>query len=189
MRKHSQPSFPPLKTHRGLTSMSVRLGTRALTSRMTLGLAVGSNDSSVTLNIVFSLGFSYNQVCSVSGCRDRHRRRLTTSSASAGAAAAGAADAAGIAISCMFKRDCIKVHQHLWLYRNLTDATYLEQSYKVCCLQKSQPRNVIHYSPNLWVRRCSGWRRWGWRWSCFSSSSCHTPKLIWRSCVTMSCTE
>lgn len=42
--------------------MSVRLGTRALTSRMILGLAPASKDSSVTLNIVFSLTFSYTDL-------------------------------------------------------------------------------------------------------------------------------
>lgn len=39
--------------------MSVKLGTIALTSRMILGLAAASNDSSLTVNIVFSFGFSY----------------------------------------------------------------------------------------------------------------------------------
>lgn len=42
--------------------MRVRLGTRALTSRMTLGLDAGSKDSSLTLNTVFSLGFSCEMV-------------------------------------------------------------------------------------------------------------------------------
>lgn len=41
-----------------LTSMRVRFGTSAFTSRMILGLAGASNDFNVTLNIVFSLGFS-----------------------------------------------------------------------------------------------------------------------------------
>ena len=40
------------------TSIKVRLGTNALTSRMTFGFAAASNDLSMTLNIVFSLGFS-----------------------------------------------------------------------------------------------------------------------------------
>lgn len=38
--------------------MSVRFGTKALTSRMTLGLAPASKDLSMTLKTVFSLGFS-----------------------------------------------------------------------------------------------------------------------------------
>lgn len=41
------------------TSMRVRLGTSALTSRMIFGFAPASNDSSITLKTVFSLGFSY----------------------------------------------------------------------------------------------------------------------------------
>jgi len=40
------------------TSMRVRFGTRALTSRMILGLAPASKDLSMTLKTVFSLGFS-----------------------------------------------------------------------------------------------------------------------------------
>ena len=39
--------------------MRVRLGTIALTSRMILGFAAASNASSLTLNTVFSLGFSW----------------------------------------------------------------------------------------------------------------------------------
>jgi hypothetical protein len=39
-------------------SMSVRFGTSDLTSLMILGLAAASNDSSLTLKIVFSFGFS-----------------------------------------------------------------------------------------------------------------------------------
>ena len=38
--------------------MSVRLGIMALTSRMIFGLAAASKDSSLTLNTVFSFGFS-----------------------------------------------------------------------------------------------------------------------------------
>lgn len=68
-----------------------------------------------------------------------------------------------------------------------TDVTYLKQSYKVCCLQKSQPRNIIHYSSNFWVRRRNGWQRRGR--SCFWGSSWHTPELTWRSCVTMKCAK
>ena len=44
------------------TSISVRLGTIALTSRMILGFAAASKASSFTLNTVFSFGFSYGRV-------------------------------------------------------------------------------------------------------------------------------
>jgi hypothetical protein len=40
------------------TSMRVRFGTSALTSLMTFGLALASNDSSFTLKIVFSFGLA-----------------------------------------------------------------------------------------------------------------------------------
>jgi len=46
-----------------LTSIRLRLGTRALTSLIILGFDVGSNDSSLTAKIVFSFGFS----CRTSG--------------------------------------------------------------------------------------------------------------------------
>jgi len=42
----------------GRTSIKVRLGTRALTSRITFGLAAASKDSSLKLKTVFSFGFS-----------------------------------------------------------------------------------------------------------------------------------
>jgi hypothetical protein len=41
-----------------ITSIKVKFGTIALTSLMTFGLEVGSKDSSFTLKIVFSFGFS-----------------------------------------------------------------------------------------------------------------------------------
>jgi hypothetical protein len=40
------------------TSIKVKFGTIALTSLMTFGLEVASKDSSFTLKIVFSFGFS-----------------------------------------------------------------------------------------------------------------------------------
>ena len=43
---------------RARTSISVRFGTMAFTSRMIFGFAAASNDSSFTLNTVFSFGFS-----------------------------------------------------------------------------------------------------------------------------------
>lgn len=80
------------------TSISVRLGTNALTSRIILGLAPASNDSSWTLNTVFSLGFSCIavQVLRIVRLIDRE---LTAAGSSEAAAAAGAAAAVGIAIS------------------------------------------------------------------------------------------
>jgi hypothetical protein len=50
--------------------MSVRLGTRDLTSLMIFGLAVASKDSSLTLKIVFSFGFSYMT------CQSRGKTRI-----------------------------------------------------------------------------------------------------------------
>ena len=41
------------------TATRVSVGFIALTSRMIFGLAVASNDSSFTLKMVFSFGFSY----------------------------------------------------------------------------------------------------------------------------------
>ena len=43
----------------GRTSIKVKLGTMALTSLITFGLEPASKDSSFTLNIVFSFGFSW----------------------------------------------------------------------------------------------------------------------------------
>ena len=87
------------------TSMSVRFGTIALTSRMILGFAPASNASSLTLKTVFSFGFScsphefnYLTVYPQDG-----RRTTSGSSAAATGAAAGAAE--GMAISWMFNRD------------------------------------------------------------------------------------
>lgn len=94
-----------------LTSIRLRLGTRALTSLIILGFDVGSNDSSLTAKIVFSFGFS----CRTSGQQRRGRQPLKqrtasiAGSASTGAAAAGAAD--GIAISWMFSRVCWRGHE------------------------------------------------------------------------------
>jgi hypothetical protein len=55
--RFSLSTFGRLSTN-FLASMSVRFGTSDLTSLMILGLAVASNDSSLTLKIVFSFGFS-----------------------------------------------------------------------------------------------------------------------------------
>lgn len=72
------------------TSMRVRFGTIALTSLMIFGLAPASNDSSFTLNIVFSFGLAASS---------------TTSSAPAAPAPEGtAAPVAGSAISWIFRR-------------------------------------------------------------------------------------
>jgi hypothetical protein len=79
--------------------MSVRLGTSALTSLMTFGLAPPSNDSSLTLKIVFSFGLAAAFSSSASA-----------SSAFAPApdpAAGRAAPAVGKAISWMLRRDCV----------------------------------------------------------------------------------
>jgi len=70
-------------------SMSVKFGTIAFTSRMILGFAEVSKDSSLTVKIVFSFGFS----------------STAASSEAALDALAGAGAAAGIAISWMFSRD------------------------------------------------------------------------------------
>jgi len=76
--------------------MRVRLGTSALTSLMTFGLAPASKDSSFTLKIVFSLGFAATS-----------SSPAPASSAPAPAPAAGSAAAdVGKAISWMFRRDC-----------------------------------------------------------------------------------
>ena len=77
--------------------MRVRFGTRAFTSLMTFGLAPTSNDSSFTLNIVFSFGL------------EAASSPAAASSALAPPAAAPAgmaAPAVGKAISCMFRRVC-----------------------------------------------------------------------------------
>ena len=73
--------------------MRVRFGTSALTSLMTLDLAPASNDSSFTLNIVFSFGLAAAS-------------SAAASSASAPAAPPAPAEgaAAGSAISWMFRR-------------------------------------------------------------------------------------
>jgi len=72
--------------------MRVRFGTIALTSLMIFGLAPASNDSSLTLKIVFSFGLA-----SSAG--------VASSAAPAPAPAEGtAAPAAGSAISWMFRR-------------------------------------------------------------------------------------
>ena len=77
------------------TSMRVRFGTSALTSLMTLGLELASNDSSFTLKIVFSFGLA----------AAASSPAAAASSAPAPAPpAAGAAAAAGKAISWMFRR-------------------------------------------------------------------------------------
>jgi 2-methylisocitrate lyase-like PEP mutase family enzyme len=65
------------------------LGINALTSLMTFALFAASIFSSLTVKMVFSLGFS-----------------SAASSAAGVAAAAGAADAAGMAISVMLRRVC-----------------------------------------------------------------------------------
>ncbi len=78
------------------TSMRVRLGTSALTSLMTFGLAPASNDSSFTVNIVFSFGFAAAS-----------SPAAASSASAAPAPAAGmAAPAVGNAISWMFRRVC-----------------------------------------------------------------------------------
>jgi hypothetical protein len=76
--------------------MRVRFGTRALTSLMTFGLAPASNDSSLTLNIVFSFGLEAASSAAAS-----------SAPAPPAAAPAGmAAPAVGKAISWMFRRVC-----------------------------------------------------------------------------------
>lgn len=79
--------------------MRVRFGTSALTSLMTLGLELASNDSSFTLKIIFSFGLAAAAASSPA----------PASSAPAPPAAAGAtaAPAAGKAISWMFSRVCV----------------------------------------------------------------------------------
>ena len=91
----------------GHTSIKVKLGTMALTSLITFGLEVASKDSSFTLKIVFSLGFSWNIVVShaVLGKRTQRNGQRTSSAGSAAAATTGAAAAAGIAISWILSRD------------------------------------------------------------------------------------
>jgi hypothetical protein len=69
-----------------LTSTSVMLGIKTLTSLITFAFVAGSIASNFTVKIVFSFGFS------------------SADSASAGAVAAAGAAAAGIAISVIFKR-------------------------------------------------------------------------------------
>lgn len=99
------------------TSIRLRLGTIALTSRMTFGLAPVSKDSNFTLKIVFSFGFSYS--LSISTLRHGWRWSILTAAGSSDTAAAAwatGAAAAGIAISWMFNRDYriktewIKIH-------------------------------------------------------------------------------
>jgi len=67
----------------GRTSIKVRLGTRALTSRITFGLAAASKDSSLKLKTVFSFGFSCKTKCICLCCtffeekgKDEQRRVL-----------------------------------------------------------------------------------------------------------------
>ena len=96
-RPNSQYLSQPKKKIKGRrTSMSVRLGTSALTSLMTFGLAPPSNDSSFTLKIVFSFGLAAAFSSSASA-----------SSAFADPAAGSAAPAVGKAISWMLRRDCV----------------------------------------------------------------------------------
>ena len=85
--------------------MSVRLGTRAFTSRITFGLEPASNDSSLTLKTVFSFGFSC--ICIQCGPINEFEESRTAAGSSAGAAAlwTAAGAAAGIATSWIFSRD------------------------------------------------------------------------------------
>jgi len=82
------------------TSMRVRFGTIALTSLMTLGLEPASNDSSLTLKIVFSFGLA----------AAASSPAPAASSAPAPPAAGATAPAAGKAISWMFRRVCKIFH-------------------------------------------------------------------------------
>ena len=86
--------------------MRVRFGTRAFTSRMILGLAGASNDFSMTLKIVFSLGFSCERMDSCASARVGVYFLTSTAASSAGAAAEAGAEAEGKAISCIFSRVC-----------------------------------------------------------------------------------
>lgn len=86
------------------TSIRLRLGTIALTSRMTFGLAPASKDSNFTLKMVFSFGFSY--LLSIRTSRHDWRWLILTATGSSDTAAAWATGAAaGIAISWMFNWD------------------------------------------------------------------------------------
>ena len=79
----------------GRTSMRVRLGTRALTSLMTFGLALASNDSSFTVKMVFSFGFAATSSSAAP----------VSSAPAAPAPGSVPAPAVGKAISWMFRRD------------------------------------------------------------------------------------
>ncbi len=86
--------------------MRVRLGTSALTSLMTLGLAPASNDSSFTLNIVFSFGLA-------------GASSSPAAASSAPAPAAGIVAAVGSAISWIFRRVCCG-----WYVRNVENLKF-----------------------------------------------------------------
>ena len=110
--------------------MRVRLGTIALTSLMTFGLAPASNDSSFTLKIVFSFGFAATS------------SSAPASSAPAPAPPAGsAAPAVGKAISWMFRRDCAIVgcmleKRAVGLFLWGAGVLYLEECDEVCGLEE-----------------------------------------------------
>jgi len=65
---------------------------------MTLGLAPVSNDSNMTLNTVFSLGFSYTLFQDTPPFQTKVQQ-LTSTGSSAAAVAGAAAGAAGMTIS------------------------------------------------------------------------------------------
>jgi hypothetical protein len=131
---YSTKKIEKKKSKQQRTSMRVRLGTSALTSLMTLGLAPASNDSSFTLNIVFSFGLA-----------DSSSSPAAASSAPAPAApapAAGIAAAVGSAISWMFRRVCVlRVRQEclknkIKFFGGVALLLYLEESDEVCGLEE-----------------------------------------------------
>jgi hypothetical protein len=118
--------------------MRVRLGTSALTSLMTFGLAPPSNDSSFTLKIVFSFGLAAAAASSPSA---------SSALAPAPAPAAGsAAPPVGKAISWMFRRDCACgllekgriVGICFWGEGWVGGYSYLEECDEVCGLEERQ---------------------------------------------------
>jgi hypothetical protein len=72
---------------------------------MIFGLAPASKDSNMTLNIVFSFGFSCNSCLNMLMTKAQICQLTSTASSAATAAGAAAWACAGIAISWIFSRD------------------------------------------------------------------------------------
>ena len=130
--------------------MRVRFGTIALTSLITLGLEPASNDSSLTLKIVFSFGLA--------AAASSPAPAASSAPAPPAPPAAGAtAPAAGKAISWMFRRVYKIFHilrKRRWMGGGVEtrgSSSYLEEGDEVCGLEQRQSGYVIYDFVQGWV--------------------------------------